>query len=192
MALNQRRDSSGRTRFLLALTLSTVTALGVAAPLAIQAMRADEVKFAGPSDVQNQTEQSEDDPATEGDDRTLTDAGGDAKGGIGSRPPAKAQAQTSKSEASNSSGTPTTVATQGPALTNNPSTAVVSEDPAGPVAVELTSTTTAEPAETSTTAPTTTVPSTTTVPETTTSSSSTSTTSTTVASTTSSSTTIQP
>ena len=46
MALYQRRDSVGRTRFLLALTLSTVTAVGVAAPLAIQALRSDEDTFA--------------------------------------------------------------------------------------------------------------------------------------------------
>ncbi|MEM8925409.1 MAG: hypothetical protein AAGD35_18045 [Actinomycetota bacterium] len=95
MALQQRRETPGRARFLLALSLSTVTALGVAAPLAIQALRADEVKFAGTPDPQvTPTAPAEEDEI----DRSLEGDSGSSKGGIGSREPAKAVAQTSKSE----------------------------------------------------------------------------------------------
>ncbi|MEM9131487.1 MAG: hypothetical protein AAGA59_19465 [Actinomycetota bacterium] len=153
-----------------------MTALGVAAPLAIEATRADEVRFATPSEDEPETT-----PTGDTDDGpTLIETDGDAKGGIGSRAPVKAQAQTSKSETSGAS-TPTTAGGSGtgPALTNPSSTLVEDfEDPLAPTV----STTLAEP-PTTTTLPVTITP--TTEAETTTSSSST--TSTTASTTTSSS-----
>lgn len=171
----QRWESSGRTRFLLALTLSSVTALGVAAPLAIEAMQADEVRFAGPSEDEPDATPSGD--AEDGP--TLIETDGDAKGGIGSRSPVKAQAQTSKSE-TNGATTPTTAASSaGSALTNPPSTTEYepNEDPAAPTVsttlAEAPTTTTALATTTSTTeAPTTTSSSTTSTTDATTSSSS--------------------
>ena len=160
MTLHQRWDSSGRTRFLLALTLSTVTAVAVAAPLAIQAIRADEVKVAGTPDRPATGEQESDDDSI---DRTLTDDGGDAKGGIGSREPAKAVGQTSKSETQSPRPAAPT-ATENDVLTNPaPTEADVidppeTEEPAPPIDPEpttTTSTTTVAPTSstTSTTAP---------------------------------------
>lgn len=186
MSLHQRRDSSGRTRFLLALTLSTVTAIGVAAPLAIQAVRADDVRFVGPADG-GRDPADDDQSEGDGNPRSLTDASGDAKGGIGSRPPAKAKAQTSKSETSKSSTSPTTASRRAPALTNPASPSVtdttVADEPDSGVGSSTTpppdpdgasTTSTTERAESTTT---------TTNPAVTTSSSSPSTTSSTVAST---------
>ncbi len=98
MALQHRPDTPGRTRFLLALTLSTVTAVGVAAPLAVQALRADEVRFAvQPDEPENSTPSTAED--RESIDRELR-SDSDSKGGIGSRPPAKAVGQTTKSGSS--------------------------------------------------------------------------------------------
>ena len=94
MALYQRREIPGRTRFLLALSLSTVTAVGVAAPLALQALRADEstVAYVNPTIVE--PDELDSDP---GPELTIaTDGGG--IGGIGARPPAKGQGQTTKTE----------------------------------------------------------------------------------------------
>lgn len=88
MALYQRRDSVGRTRFLLALTLSTVTAVGVAAPLAIQTLREqDKATFAAGNPDTDAT--AEDDESSEGDDRSL-DAEIGGIGGIRSEPGASA------------------------------------------------------------------------------------------------------
>jgi hypothetical protein len=42
MAQHVRRESNGYTRFVLALSLSTVTAIAVAAPLAVRAINADD------------------------------------------------------------------------------------------------------------------------------------------------------
>ena len=87
MALYQQRDSSGRTRFLLALSLSTVTALGVAAPLAIKAVRAPESTAVAVAPVEDDAP-ADTDP--DSDSRSLTIDGADGRGGIGSREPAKA------------------------------------------------------------------------------------------------------
>lgn len=182
MTLQQRRESPGRTRFLLALTLSTVTALGVAAPLAIQAMRADEVKVAVPTDDPPLSDQPDDSPDN---DRSLTEADGDSKGGIGTRAPTKARAQTSKSETiEDDSSTVTEPTVPDGALTNpsTPDTTVAEIDPAGPgtedtLAASTTTSTTTAPTTTTTEAE----PATTTTetdPDSTTSVSSTSTTTT--------------
>ncbi len=160
----QRWESSGRTRFLLALTLSSVTALGVAAPLAIEAMQADEVRFAGPSE-----DEPDATPSGDGDDGpTLIETDGDAKGGIGSRSPVKAQAQTSKSETNGGSTPTTTPSSSGSALTNPSSTTEFKayEEPLAPTVsttlVQAASTTTALATTTSTTEATTTTSSSTT------------------------------
>ncbi len=133
MALYQRRDAAGRTRFLLALTLSTLTAIAVAAPLAIEAVQADEPTFTadGPNGG------GADDVALP--DRSLDTSGGDL-GGIDARPHAKGQGQTSKSD---EPGSPTTTPEPAPAdetaLTNpetEPTTTVpdttTTTDPAAP------------------------------------------------------------
>ena len=88
MALYQRRDSVGRTRFLLALTLSTVTAVGVAAPLAIQTLR-EEAKPTFVAGNPDTDATADDESSSDGDDRSLdADIGG--IGGIRSEPGASA------------------------------------------------------------------------------------------------------
>lgn len=179
MALNHRRETSGRTRFLLALTLSTLTAIGVAAPLAIQAVNAPEVKFASgnPNAAETGGELGNDRLSGERADRRLSAYDAELKGGIASRIPAKAQAQTSKSEAE-----PTSPQTQESVLTN-PTTTTVEES---------TSTTAASTTETSTSTTGTTQPpdetTTTSEPTTTTTEATTTTSSTTSTSTTTSTT----
>ncbi len=100
MNLHYRLESAGRTRFLLALSLSTLTALGVAAPLAMQAMRADEATFASgdaaaaPADVD-----PEDVKAEVALNRSLTESTTGQRGGIeASEDTSKATGRTTKAE----------------------------------------------------------------------------------------------
>ena len=141
MALYQRRESSGRTRFLLALSLSTVTALAVAAPLAIKAVNVDESTFAANTPAAQNGSPLNNDDLLSGSTtrRSLEASNADAKGGIESREPAKAQAQTSKSD-----DQPAATAPTGPedSVLTNPTTTETPPDP---------STTTSSPAATSTT-----------------------------------------
>jgi hypothetical protein len=94
--VQQLRGSVGRTRFLLALSLSTVTAVAVAAPLALQAMNAEQPTTvdpvgpgAGGSSGEDLLSDSDGDRSLEGD--------GESQGGIGARPNPKALSETGKS-----------------------------------------------------------------------------------------------
>lgn len=162
MALPYRRDPAGRSRFLIALSLSTVTALGVAAPLAIQAINADEPAFvSGDPVLAPAAEADAEDGPNPLEERSLDPGRSEAMGGISSRPPAKGQGQTSKSESDVPVDEPEAADEQ--VLTNEPAPAPADQPPS-------VSSTTAAPT-TSTTAPktTTTGPTTTTTRPTTTS-----------------------
>jgi hypothetical protein len=159
MAQHLRRETTGYTRFVLALSLSTVTAIAVAAPLAIRAIRADQtVAYAGPGETGGfgQPGAGSDDELSSAPDRSLGDDDDVAKGGIDSAL-AKSQAQTSKSAITTTGEDPSAGDT----------------DETGPEAGDDSTTSTA--AATTTSAPSTT---TTTVPPTTTTSTSTPTTAT--------------
>ena len=187
MALYQRRESSGRTRFLLALSLSTVTALVVAAPLAIKAVSVDESTFAANTPAaQNESSLNNDDLLSGSTSRrSLEASNADAKGGIESREPAKAQAQTSKS-----ANQPAATGPEDSALTN-PTTTETPADPPSTTSSPVATSTTVDPGATSSTSATTTNSSTTTTDGSSTSST-TSTTTTTTQSSTTASTTIVP
>lgn len=159
MALYQRRETSGRTRFLLALSLSTVTALGVAAPLAIQAVNADEVNFASGNPNAAATAEQADDDFFSGEraNRRLSAHDAEAKGGIGSRIPAKAQSQTSKSETD-----PSAPRTEESVLTNPTTTTTEATTTTSTTSSTETTTTTQPPDDTTTTTDSTTTTSSTT------------------------------
>ncbi|MDH3682693.1 MAG: hypothetical protein OEV40_22400 [Acidimicrobiia bacterium] len=137
MALSNRRESVGRTRFLLALSLSTLTALAVAAPLAIQAVNADQPTFVAGDPANGGGADRADDDLAISRDRSLATESEGGLGGIGTRPAAKGQGQTSKTE-SGDSGTAAPDPAPDSAVLTNPAPAP-SDDP--PV----------EPAETTTT-----------------------------------------
>jgi hypothetical protein len=93
--VQQPRESVGRTRFLLALSLSTVTAVAVAAPLALQAINGPDdsgnvVDPAGPGSADDLLSDEEGDRSLEGN--------GTPQGGIGARPEPKALSETGKGE----------------------------------------------------------------------------------------------
>ena len=143
--MQQPRGSVGRTRFLLALSLSTVTAVAVAAPLALQAVNGshdtDVLDPAGPGGI------ADDQLSNQEDDRSLEDDG-TQQGGIGAKPNPKALSDTGKAgdtTGSTEAGAETTVI---PTTTSAP-----------PVVEEGTS---GRPPAGQTPAPTETVPSTTT------------------------------
>ena len=100
MNLHYRLESAGRTRFLLALTLSTLTALGVAAPLAMQAVRADEATFASGDATSGPAVDNRDDLKAEvALNRSLSDDGSVQRGGIqASEDTSKATGRTTKAE----------------------------------------------------------------------------------------------
>jgi hypothetical protein len=128
MALQHRREAAVRPRFLLALTLSTVTALVVAAPLAVRAIRADAPSYASsvPSLTNDPSSGSRsiDDLSSQLNERTLSDGDVPSQGGIGARVRTKAKDQTHKS---NEAGTVEGPASATSLLTND--TAAVTEPP---------------------------------------------------------------
>ena len=150
MPLYQRRESSGRTRFLLALTLSTVTALAVAAPLAIKAVKVDESTFAANTPAAQNGSPLNNDDLLSGSTtrRSLEASNADAKGGIESREPAKAQAQTSKS-----ADQPAATAPTGPedSVLTNPTTDETPADPPSTTSSSVATSTTVDPSSTSST-----------------------------------------
>ena len=182
MALQHRREAAIRPRFLLALTLSTVTACVVAAPLAIQAINAKGSSYAAGSPAANQPltgRQTDDLSAAEVAQLSLA-AGSEplSQGGIGAQSRAKGQDTTTKSdlEVADAVAPPTSVLTNdtGPesTTTSAPAATTVPDPPttAPPTSAEppATPTTTGTPA---TTAPATSVTTPTTAPATTTSTS---------------------
>lgn len=138
MALSHRRESVGRTRFLLALSLSTVTALAVAAPLAIQAVNADQPTFVAADPTDGFGAERADDDLAAPRDRSLETESDGGLGGIGTRPPAKGQGQTSKTESDD--GTATTPSDPGPdaPVLTNPEPATTDSPPDDPVATTTT------------------------------------------------------
>lgn len=156
MALQQRRESAGQPRFLLALSLSTVTALAVAAPLAIRAVNADDDNTFAVTDptFEGTGEGITDEGLAASDERLLTPNSSAPKGGIGSRPPdAKALSQTTKGGTTEAgSGQPSLV--DNSVLTNPPqttTTAPASTTTFDPAASSSTSSTTDPTATTETT-----------------------------------------
>ena len=97
MHLQHRREASARPRFLLALTLSTVTALGVAAPLAIKAnQNSHSPTYSSALPSPGDSSQTSNLNARNGQ-RTLSGQTTLSQGGIGAQARAKGQATTPKS-----------------------------------------------------------------------------------------------
>ncbi len=168
MALHQRRESVGRTRFLLALSLSTVTALGVAAPLALRAVNAEANLTSSPySDGTNPSaDEFANDLLGTPSDRSLRSGAGGI-GGIEAQTPAKGQAQTTKSESTDAPAE-TDQPSEEPVLTNPGEEPPPTEEPVEPPVEETTTTSVTEPPVTEPPTTDTTAPTDTTTPETTT------------------------
>lgn len=136
MALHHRREAPVRPRFLLALTLSTVTALAVGAPLAIQAIHADRerTEIAGPAASSQGLQDGNVSQPMDG--RSLRSGESLVRGGVGadseSASKGKAQAMSPKSAEA-------TI----PAGTSSPSTDTTLADTTSSVAAESSTTTAA-------------------------------------------------
>lgn len=153
MALQHRREAPIRPRFLLALTLSTVTACTIAAPLAIRALRADPTSFAAgtPNSAPVTDRQTHDLSSAEMSELTLdTSSGGLSRGGIGTQSRAKGQDTTTKSDGGAGQGVTTETSVLSNETTAPPDTATATT----PTTVEPTPTETTAPTTTDTTAPT--------------------------------------